>query len=526
MKDKKKELLKSYAKLCQKLNRYPTMEEFASHTGFTRNMVKHYYHSMRMVKEEARRQFSEYYKNILDDSIFNEKATKQLKSIVLANQRFVVTTAVVGCKVAMPFLKSIQHYCEKNDAQLLVLIAADPAANTTKYGFVDSAIPKETIVVSDISLNSNLHINTIKLSAKHIDPITGLIRIGHQEGSFIYASPKQRLKYVAAGNDNTHAIMTTGAITVPMYDSDRYMSNRTAHIADYDHVMGAVVIEIQSDKKYHSRQIQADEDGSFIDIGKKYYADKVVECSPVAVVLGDWQSGETDPDVVECWADMCKTLKPVSLLVHDAFNGLSINHHNQNKIIERSFFAEKGLLNLQQEINVLAKDLDRLAKLADEVVIVKSNHDEFLERYLQEGRYVKDPENHGIALELANAYLNGKDPLKHAVEKAGLKNIDKIRWLKRDENFEVANIQLGSHGDHGLNGTKANIKSLEIAYGKAVVGHSHTPEILRGVWVVGTSSYLRVRYNVGPSSWMHTSCLVYANGSRQLINVIDKKWRL
>jgi hypothetical protein len=38
---------------------------------------------------------------------------------------------------------------------------------------------------------------------------------------------------------------------------------------------------------------------------------------------------------------------------------------------------------------------------------------------------------------------------------------------------------------------------------------------------MGTSTYLKLNYNVGPSSWMQSLCLVYSNGARQLINVIN-----
>jgi hypothetical protein len=163
--------------------------------------------------------------------------------------------------------------------------------------------------------------------------------------------------------------------------------------------------------------------------------------------------------------------------------------------------------------------------MVDEIVIVKSNHDEFLERYLQEGQYVKDPQNHRLSLMLSLKMLDGEDPLRCGVEMHGLKS-SKIRWLRRDEDFKVARIQLGAHGDLGANGAKGSLRSTEAAYGNSVSGHTHSSEILRGAWQVGTSSYLKLLYNRGPSSWMHTSCLVYPNGSRQLINSINGRWRL
>jgi hypothetical protein len=131
---------------------------------------------------------------------------------------------------------------------------------------------------------------------------------------------------------------------------------------------------------------------------------------------------------------------------------------------------------------------------------------------------------------LALHYVHtSEDPLKYGVEKMGninLKCMNKIKWLKRDEDLRLADIQLGAHGDKGANGARGGLQSMEFAYGNSVTGHSHSPEVLRGAWQVGTSSHLKLGYNVGPSSWLNSSCLVYPNGQRQLINAIKGKYRI
>jgi hypothetical protein len=35
-----------------------------------------------------------------------------------------------------------------------------------------------------------------------------------------------------------------------------------------------------------------------------------------------------------------------------------------------------------------------------------------------------------------------------------------------------------------------------------------------------------LEYTAGPSSWLNTHCLLHADGKRQLIHIIDGKWRL
>ena len=94
-----------------------------------------------------------------------------------------------------------------------------------------------------------------------------------------------------------------------------------------------------------------------------------------------------------------------------------------------------------------------------------------------------------------------------------------------DDDYKVRGVQLGSHGDKGMSGGRSSIRSREYAHGKSITGHSHTPEILRNTYIVGTSTFLRLPYTKGSaSSWMNTNAILYDNGSVQLLNIIDGRW--
>lgn len=527
-KDVKGEILSIYLALVKAQGSDVSTEDLAA-SGVTKDQVRHHFGSMSALDQLARTASPKTFKDVDLGSLFSQKALHRLRDAVSGFKRFVITTAVVGCEVDKPFFHSLKNYCKHQDAALLVLVVSDPASRTTVggYGNIDKILLNEYIVMEDTAINSNLFISTIKLSAKHIDPITGLGRIGQQNGSFVYASPKQRMKPVPVSNSKMpHVIMTTGAITKASYGTDRYLSERTAYIAEHDHVMGAIIVEVQDEEIFHYRQVQASKkDGSITDLGVRYSPNQTKKVQPEAFVLGDWHSGETDPVASKCWLDIIDTLKPRRVVLHDAFNGHSINHHEAEQSITKAHRAEKAELSLTSELLGLGHDLSAFADKVDEVVMVKSNHDEFLPRYLQSGFYVKDPQNHKVALKLADAMLDGKDPLRYGVEVVAGFDLPNVRWLGRDEDYKVAKIQLGSHGDKGPNGSRGSLANMEAAYGSSVTGHSHTPEILRNAWAVGTSSLLKLTYNVGPSSWMHTSCLIYPDGSRQLINVIFGRWR-
>jgi hypothetical protein len=529
--DKKASIVKSFARLAKKLKREVRMEDLKS-LGITKDMVTHHFGSLASLEKSARASHADNFFDVAVENLYSQNALKKLRSDVSSSKRFVITTAVNGCEVHDKFYASIKNFCKENDAQLLVLIASDPAHNRDKqWGTISTRLQNEAIVLEDTSLNSNVFISTIKLSAKHIDPTTGLGRIGQRNGTFIYASPKQRLKAVPVSNSSLpHFMMTTGAITVNNYDTDLYMSQRTAYIAKNDHVLGAIIVETLNDEQYHFRQVQADSKGCFYDLGIKYMPSSKQSVRPEAFVLGDWHAGSTDPLARKAWEDIAKLTKPKRILLHDAFDGISINHHEKHAKLLKAQRAENGQLCLSSELNILAKDIKDLTSLTDEVVVVKSNHDQFLERYLQEGKYIDDPQNHRISLVLALQVLDRKDPLKYAVNSLCLKDdkkvIDKIKWLSIDDDYRVEGIQCGAHGHLGANGSRGSLEAMETAYGNSVSGHSHTPQILRGAWCVGTSSLLKLEYNRGASSWLHSSCLIYPGGARQLINCIDGKWKL
>jgi hypothetical protein len=531
--EKEAEIISAYAEIAEEKG-YVSMNDMID-AGYTKDTVVYYFRNLARLNKEARELYPNAFFDVYLNELLNPENLHKMQEAVKAHKRFFITTAVTGCKANDEFISSIKNFCAKNKAHALILVASDPAHNKfspgADYGTIDAQLagdPDISIVVSDIALNTNLCISTVKLSAKHVDPATSMGRIASKNGTFVFASPKQRLKAIPVSNKKfPHFVMTTGAVTVPDYSTDNYMSGRSAFIAEHDHIMGGLIIEVVDEDKYHFRQVQINEDGAFIDLGIRYNADGTDDrIVPEAFVLGDWHSGSTDPLAKKAWLEISHLLKVNKLVMHDLFDGDSINHHERQNVISRAKKVASSKHDLATEMQHLVKDINHLTSLVDEIVVVKSNHDEFLDRYLMSGYYVKDPQNHRYALDLAAQAMDGNDPLQYAVDSIGLKNPGKVRWLNRDEDYKVAGIQLGAHGDLGANGSRGGLKTIEASYGFSITGHSHTPEILRGAWQVGTSSFLKLSYNRGPSSWMHTSCLLYPGGSRQLIHSINGEWRL
>lgn len=531
----KEEIEEIYLGLLAKNRRRPSMSEMIQ-SGFSRDTIKARYGNMTalhaMMDATYAEEISEHV--VTADALFTRAKMEKIEKLVGKKTRFFITTAVAGKEIHTGFMETVDLWCSANDGVLLILPCADvwdrQSSNIAASSLAFDPWFKDRLVISrKVALNDNLSLSDIRVSAKQIKPLTGLARIGQRNKSMIVAATKQFLEYTGMGNDRVfpHATLTTGTCTIANYRTDRYMSERLSNIAENDHVIGGVIVEIEDDKHFHFRHVQAADDGSFVDLGKRWFPDGTTATETATLVLGDWHADATDKSVRAGVADMLSKLDIGTVILHDFFDGCSINHHDAKDPGKLARKHDNGLSCLRREIEIGGCDLNWFHDRVENLVVVKSNHDEFLDRYLDSGRYLNDYQNSTISHDLALAKRHGDDVVKYAYETYGsLRHPEKIVWLRRDESYKIANVELGAHGDKGANGSRGTLDSIEKAYGNCVVGHTHSAAIYRGVFRVGTSTKFELDYNIGPSSWTHTCCLVYHDGSRQLVNFIGTRWRL
>jgi hypothetical protein len=480
--------------------------------GIPRRTIRRYFGSMTELLETC---FES-----MDSSIFSVKTSKKLVNSVEKKKTFFVTTAIIGAPVDKNALKSAQTFASHNKGDLLVIPVVDPSADVIDG--LDPLLKETTIVNQNIQLNSNLNIFTIKLSAKQIKPLTGLARIGNRNTSFIFGSPKQDLEYVPVGNNKIpHAIMSTGAITKPTYGTSKYMSCRTSFIAEQDHFMGGIIVEIVDDKIFHFRTVEFI-DGKFTDLGKVYKPDgTVTDLKRVKnLTLGDWHTGKTCPIVRKTTEKMIKDLSPDSVILHDFMEGLSVNHWLEKKPITK---ANMTIPLIAEEGKMLADELNWFDSLNTKAIhVVKSNHDIWIDRYLEDFKFKDDVKNIGTCCKLILDKLEGKDTLEALVVQQGFKGT-KVKFLKRDNELKIGNTEYGVHGDRFHK--TISIAELEKSYGRVTVGHRHTAFKKGHVMGVGTSTPPRLSYSEGAISATNTHEVQNLDGSRQLINIIDGKYR-
>jgi len=327
---------------------------------------------------------------------------------------------------------------------------------------------------------------------------------------------------------------TTGAITRKNYTDSSY-----GHKGDFHHTFGACLVELHDDTVFHVRQINALRDGSFMDLDCRYTKDGVEEGIPIeALIMGDTHVDFVDPDVVRATFGGPKSivgfLKPKFLVWHDLLDFYSRSKHTRNDPFITVAKYKANMLNVLDEIKRACEFVSEMTPKGVRNVLVPSNHPEFLLQWLRETDWRTDPENAEMYLETALEVVRSATVGDNGAEfidpflmwaKRLMTCADRTAFLERDTSFKIKNIELAMHGDMGPNGSRGSARNLARIGSKSVIGHSHSPNIREGCYQVGTSSRLRLEYNRGPSSWLNTHCVIYANGKRCLVHIIDGVWR-
>ena len=422
-------------------------------------------------------------------------------------------------------IKGLERYCSDRDAELIILrMPGMDNSEENMHPFFDKR--GDVYDRFNKKLNDGIELSDMMVPPQNVDPASGRGRFVQSDCTKVFPHTKQRLKAIPASNANLpKLLMTTGAITYPNY----HPSNHRGDAAKRDHMYGAVVVEIIDDTFYNVRHMRAQQNGKFIDMGLKYdMGRKPTKAKVEALVWGDVHVGDDDPETMGANYEMIDHFQPKRLFLHDFLNGHSVNPHERDNLMSRAQNWEKGRLSLEEELKNAYDDPRIVSKLMGkrEVNLVASNHHFFLDRYLESGDFTREPWNTKLAMNLGLAMMDGEDPVE-----AGLKMMgdipSNVNFLKIDSDYKVWGWQLGSHGHKGISGAKGSIRSRENAHGKSITGHSHTPEILRNTYIVGTSTELVLDYNKGDvSSWMAANAVLYDGGLVQMLPIVHGKWKL
>lgn len=465
---------------------------------------------------------TENVKTIEDTPEFKKAKTREFDH---SKQRFLISWCQNETEVKEMLITNMEALAEKIDGSIHIIAGRykNPTSieankkikqSETKFNWHKRVIPY---------LDANRHrihefltiLSDIKTQPTASTPLSGFNGITGLE-SCIIGHPRVQMKSLPVLEGYpSKLLLTTGSVSV-----ENYTDTKAGKKGEFHHQLGFVIVELDEDI-FHVRQVTADKDGNFYDLFHKVENGVVSEINSCkAMVFGDLHVGDDDKEAVDVSFELASRINPEKIILHDVFNGTSVNHHEQKdpfKLLERE---EAGQLSLKKEI----KQLKNWFSEHDgyEYIVVRSNHDDFLDRWLQNDDWRKS-RNKMEYLKYANILAKGKAP-KGIIPYVLEKSFPNVRALGIDDAYRIAGWELSLHGHLGANGAKGTAMQFKTLNTKSITAHTHSPSREDGHVCVGTLTYLRMGFNKGMSSWLQSNVIIHDNGKAQHVNIIKGKY--
>jgi len=466
-------------------------------------------------------------------------ATRKIKKAGV--RRYIVSSVQNNTEVPPKLLDNIKALAEHYGAEILL---ATYTYNKNAYGpmsvkwhtedhaeelwYDASVLPY--IVDERVELAPGLiWYGEANISPTAVSPLRQLKKFGGQN-SGLFPHAKQAMSTVPTPKlVATKEIYTTGTLT-----KMNYIQKFAGFRAEFDHVYGGLIVEVDEDGTWFVRQLNADKSWRIQDFDVIAADGEVTTGNPIeGICWGDIHEYQLELIIKNaCWGEggILDVLRPKYQFFHDLLDFRSRNHHDEFNFHRRFALWVNGGESVARELSNAAEFLRFSTRPWCQSVVVNSNHDRALTKWLQKAKHREDPVNAEIFLELELGVVKAitKSEPFHVLQEA-LAKYDapaEAKFLWQDESFMVKGIECGMHGDEGNNGTKATPEGMDQLGVKVNMGDKHSPALIGGVMCVGVTGALDQGYNTGPSSWARAHGLIYPNGKRTLFFMRDTRWRV
>jgi hypothetical protein len=376
--------------------------------------------------------------------------------------------------------------------------------------------PKEVlpyICDADVQLSKNLVIRgKTKIQYTAVNPLQGMNHAGDMK-SEIFGHPQIAMEIVPTPKIKMPKMMiTTGSIS-----QKHYNYSKTAKKAEFHHSIGALFVEIDGDE-FWTTQLRYD--GSGVILYDKYYTARTVKpAKPAAgISYGDIHVRYLKKETEKCFERLEKKLRPKKKVGHDVHDHHIGSHHTKGNKLFALGQNKAQEFSIRKELMAGVAFLDRRGSM----VVVDSNHDRHLDQWFNRFKPDLDPINIDLYYELGEMARNSKGDkglFQLFVEKYA-KNVHE--FTGPNEMYTIEGIDIGQHGDIGPNGVRGSAKSFAKTGMKTIIGHGHTPRIEKGCYQNGVSSH-GMPYAKGYSSWLNMHTIIYNNGKRGMITLVNNK---
>lgn len=458
---------------------------------------------------------------------------------------YILTAAVNNSELHEPFWKNLRAFASHLGAELLVFPIHYRLNEYRRRGADTEAVeeaPDEGIwwpeqikphLCSDrIALAPDLHYaGDSPVTATAANPLSGYdTHTGAASG--IFGATRVALRSVATvGDAPTKLLYTTGACT-----QRNYSETKTGQKADWHHVYGALIVEVDPDGVWFVRQLIADDEGTFQDLTTRVSRGKVSGGKRIkAYTTGDVHTDQLDPEVrQEAFGEggVLDALKPGYLFIDDLHDHRRRSHHNRSKTFERLRLAKAGEESVEEELRLSVGLLVEAQRPWMTTVVKDSNHHDHLMRWLEETDWRTDPPNAAFYLDAASLVVGSIDDERFHLFEALMRKLgcpERVVFTRPDQSFLVDDVENALHGHNGPNGARGAIGNLSKIASKTTIGHGHSAGIQDGCYQAGVLAgdlvSMRMNYSAGPSSWTRSGVVQYPNGKRSIVTWRGLRWR-
>lgn len=462
---------------------------------------------------------------------------------------FIFGAAVNNMRAEAGFMSAVERFAAERDAQILscpiryvnprrpgetataAAMRSSPWSPEFESEWWDSRL-HPYMIDAELRPHPLLRLMARKVQATANNPLPRKMNGRTKACSAVTGHPQLAMRTVATpGKKMPKLLYSSGAFTSP----DGYSDTDAGDMAEFHHSCAAVIAEVRG-SRFHLREVIWD-GVSFIDIDKRYFADRIEAAPrPKALVTGDSHAPyDVDPMVSDYTygaGGLVDQLGPEYVVLHDLANVTSVNPHDLNQRLSRLVLLAHGQAGLYEEMKALGAWIDRMPK-GPQYKVVPSNHNEFIDRWLNNGEKGVEAWNAEIYHWLM--WQSAKHARKHGSLPNSILELavrphmhrDDFEFLPLENEWSLLGVLLGQHGHKGPGGARGGPTNMSGIGTRGIYGHIHGPVIWQGANFVGTNSILRPHYVHGsPSNWMWTDCLLHDNGLRQMLHLIESNGRL
>lgn len=452
--------------------------------------------------------WSEFSNSAYDDNA--PRRMESTKKFSKSASKIVISYVVDGQDINEDVLAVLENYCKYNKAELGILWGKAVVRSEGFDKVTYNRIEKYLATRFEFEKDKKCIVQDFLISCSQKNPLLNIDKLSTNLNTIIVGSTKQYLKILPYKQYNPYRLgCSTGTISAV-----DYKSTVAGYVDQKYHTYGAILLEYNDKQERYVVRNLIYANGKICDLDKEYTNKSVNKIKQVpAMVLGDLHLPDEDEDFIKETQAQFKLLNPKDVMIHDLASWNSISHHDSDKYLTKCKNRTEDTETLEAEVNSVITRLNKFASGFKNIRfnVVNSNHDCFIEKWLNNGEFVKDTANAKIGAKLFLLYLEDKSIFSTLLPK-------NFRLLTKNTSFNVLGYELSEHGDCGIAGAKGSVNSFNKGFEKIVIGHTHSPEIREKTVVVGTLSKLKLNYNQkGLTTWCGANAVIHQNGTFQLL---------